>query len=154
MRPLAWSLAACAVSIALETVLAGSGIRQRLATVRMPRFSPPFWGWVAIGLCYYLILLVILFRLFFLPAAAPGRSLGLALAGGMMFVNALWNYFFFRSRNLLHAWLLGLPYGLIAIALLVVLHGLDRTAALALWPVRPLSLLCRLLWLPRMEAKS
>ena len=134
MRPLIYSLAACAVSIALESLFAGSGIKQRLAGLRMPRFAPPLWGWVLIGLCYYGICLVILFRLFSLPGSIPGRTLALALAGGMMFINALWNYFFFRSRNLFHAYLIGLPYGLVVIALLVALHGVDRLAAFALWP--------------------
>lgn len=46
----------------------------------------------------------------------------------------LWNYFFFRSRNLLHAYVIGLPYWLIAFALFVVLLQVERLAALCLLP--------------------
>ena len=38
------------------------------------------------------------------------------------------------APQLFHACLIGLPYDLVAIALLVALHGLDRLAAFALWP--------------------
>jgi tryptophan-rich sensory protein len=52
----------------------------------------------------------------------------------MMFINALWNYFFFRTRNLLHAYVIGLPYSFIAIALFLLLLRLDDVAAFVLLP--------------------
>ena len=52
-----------------------------------------------------------------------------------MFINALWNYFFFRTRNLFHAYLLGLLYSAIAVSLfLLLLLRLDRLAAWCLLP--------------------
>jgi benzodiazapine receptor len=118
----------------LESAFAGSGIQQRLAGLRLPRYAPPFWGWILIGALYYLICFLVLHRLFSQPTAVPGRKLALALTGGMMFINALWNYFFFRSRNLFHAWLIGLPYSLLAVILFTFLLGIDRLAAWYLSP--------------------
>jgi len=89
---------------------------------------------MVIGVLYYVICFSILYRLFLLPPS-PWRSAAFALVGAILFINALWNYFFFRTRNLRHAYLLGLPYGVIAISLfLLLLLRLDRTAAWFLLP--------------------
>jgi translocator protein len=133
-RAIIYSLAICALGAALEGLFAGSGIKQRLANLRVPSYAVPFWGWMVIGGLYYVICFSVLYRLFLLPSS-PGRSVAFALVGAIMFVNALWNYFFFRTRNLFHAYLLGLPYGVIAISLfLVLLLRLDRLAAWCLLP--------------------
>ena len=133
-RALIYSLGACAVSVALEGVFAGGGIKQRLAEIRVPRYAPPLWAWIVIGAFYYVICFVVLYRLFSITKPMPLRSWALVLLGGMMFINALWNYFFFRTRNLFHAYLIGLPYGLIALVLFAVLLRVERLAALCLLP--------------------
>ena len=131
---LIYSLVACAISIALEGVFAGGGIRQRLAQLRVPRFIPPLWGWVVIGACYYVICFVLLYRLFSISEVTALRRWTLALLFAMMSINAFWNYFFFRTRNLLHAYVIGLPYSFIAIALFLLLLQLDDVAAFVLLP--------------------
>ncbi|MEY2481558.1 MAG: translocator protein [Verrucomicrobiota bacterium] len=134
MHAIIYSLAICALGAALEGLFAGSGIKQRLATVRSPSYAVPFWGWMIIGALYYVICFAILYRLFLLPHA-PARSAAFTLLGAIMFINALWNYFFFRTGNLLHAYLLGFPYGAIAISLfLLLLLRVDRMAAWCLLP--------------------
>lgn len=132
--PLVLSLFACALSVALESVFAGSGIKKRLAEIAVPAFAPPLWGWVVIGLLYYVVCFVVLYRLFSMADAVPGRNGGLLLMGTVMFVNAMWNYFFFRSRNLFHAFVLSLAYAVLAVALYVVLLGIDQIAAWVLLP--------------------
>jgi benzodiazapine receptor len=133
-RPVIYSLAICALGVALEGLFAGPGIKQRLASLRLPSYAVPFWGWMVIGGLYYVICFCVLYRLFLLPSS-PGRAIALALVGAILFVNALWNYFFFRTRNLFHAYLLGLPYSAAAIALfLLLLLRLDRVAAWCLLP--------------------
>lgn len=126
---LIYSLVLCAIGAALEGLFAGSGIKQRLTELRLPRYAVPFWGWVIIGGLYYVICFAVLYRLFSLPPSFS-RNVALGLIGAIMFINALWNYFFFRTRNLFHAFLLGLPYSLIALALLVILQRIDAPAAL------------------------
>jgi hypothetical protein len=81
-RALIYALGLCIVSVALEGVFAGSGIKRRLAELRVPRFAPPLWGWIVIGLCYYVICFVVLFRLFSLhPASGLQQRAPLALLG-------------------------------------------------------------------------
>ena len=131
---LLYSLGACALSIALEVVFAGSGISKRLAELRVPRYAPPFWCWIVIGALYYLICFVVLYRLFRMRSTSDLRLWALSALGGIMFTNALWNYFFFRTRNLFHAFLIGIPYSVLAVALFVMLLDLDRLAAWFLLP--------------------
>ena len=133
-RAIIYSLVICALGAALEGLFAGRGIKQRLANLRLPSYAVPFWGWMVIGGIYYVICFAILYRLFLLPPI-PGRSVAFALLGAIMFINALWNYFFFRTGNLFHAYLLGLPYGAIALSLfLLLLLRVDRMAAWCLLP--------------------
>jgi translocator protein len=129
-----YSIAACAVSIALEALFAGSGIKARFAELRLPRYAPPLWLWVIIGVFYYAMCLAVIYRLLSLTDAGPLRLWALALLGTIMLINALWNYFFFRTRNLFHACMISLPYTLIALALFPLLLRLDRVAAFCLLP--------------------
>ena len=76
-RAILFSLAICALGAALEGLFAGSGIRQRLATVRSPSYAVPFWGWMVIGALYYVICFAVLYRLFLLPTT-PVRSVSSA----------------------------------------------------------------------------
>ncbi len=133
-RAIICSLAICLLGAVVEGLFAGSGIRQRLRDLRLPSSAVPFWGWMAIGVVYYLICFTILYRLFPLPPTAA-RNAAFTLLGAMMIINALWNYFFFRTRNLLHAYLLGLPYSAIAVSLFLML--LLRVDALAAWCLFP-----------------
>jgi len=131
---LIYSLSICLLSVALEGIFAGGGIKQRLAELRVPRYVPPLWGWIVIGAFYYVICFVVLYRLFSMPATVALRQWALALLGGIMFINALWNYFFFRTRNLFHAFVIGFPYSVLAVVLFVVLLNLDRSAASTFLP--------------------
>src|SRR5437588_2207417 len=133
-RAIIYSLAICALGLLLEGAFAGSGIRKHLASLRLPSYAVPFWGWIVIGALYYLICFSVLYRLFLLPSS-PARAAAFGLIGAFMLINALWNYYFFRTRNLFHAYLLGLPYGAVAISLfLLLLLRLDRVAAWYLFP--------------------
>jgi hypothetical protein len=41
--------------------------------------------------------------------------LQLVLLGGVILTNAFWNYLFFGARNLLHAFLIAIPYSALAV---------------------------------------
>ena len=129
-----YSVGLCLVSVALEGLFAGGGIRQRLAELRTPRFVPPLWGWIVIGVFYYLMCFAVLYRLFSLPPKSDLRNVALGLAIAMMLINALWNWFFFRTRNLFHAFLVGVPYNFVTLILFLSLLRADRVAAAWLAP--------------------
>jgi benzodiazapine receptor len=106
----------CLVAAALEGALAGSGVRQRLAALRMPRYSPPFGVWLVIGLAYYIICFVVLRRL--LP---KGFTLALALLLSILIANAFWSLLFFRWRDLRVSFLAFIPYAVLVFALVLTL---------------------------------
>lgn len=127
-RALILSLLICAIGAGLEGLFAGKGVKDRLASLRLPAYAPPFWVWVIIGGLYYAICFAIWTRLFLLPRS-PAQSMAFVLLATMMFINAFWNYLFFRGRHLHYAYLIGLPYGALALALFILLLNLDRPAA-------------------------
>lgn len=128
-RALLYSLGMCLVGAVLETLFAGRDVRRRIKELRLPRFAPPFRAWIVIGVVYYAICFAVAYRLFG-SAPTTSRNAALVLLALFMFVNALWNYFFFRSRNLEHAFRLGLLYSAIALVLFVLLFlRVDRVAA-------------------------
>ena len=132
-RPVVYAIAICAAAAALEGVLAGRGVRDRLAELRLPRYSPPIALWFVIGGLFYAVCFTVLYRLFLLPASGS-RTAALALILGVMLMNALWNLIFFRMRDPFLSFVGFLPYVLLVLALLAVLLGLDRTAAWVLLP--------------------
>jgi translocator protein len=132
-RALFLSLVICAIGAGLEGLFAGKGVRDRLASLRLPGYAPPFSVWVIIGGLYYVICFAIWTRLFLLSDSSA-RSIAFVLLAKMMFINAFWNYLFFRARHLQFAYLIGLPYGALAIVLFLLLLQLDRTAAWCLSP--------------------
>ncbi len=122
------SLLICALGAGLEGLCAGPGVRQRLASLRVPAYAPQFWVWIVIGSLYYVICFAVWTRLLLLSGSQE-RSAACALLGTFMLINAFWNYLFFRARNLKNAYLIGLPYAAVAVALFVLLLNLDRPAA-------------------------
>lgn len=62
-HPFLFALAVCVLAAASEGILAGKGAMNWLATLRQPRFAPPPWAWIIIGVLYYLICLLVLSRL-------------------------------------------------------------------------------------------
>jgi tryptophan-rich sensory protein len=119
-RAVAVSLAICAVAALLEGVLAGGGVKQRFAELRLPPFSPPLGLWVGIGCFYYLICFLVLHRLLTAEPSRPLTSAAFALLLAVMLFNAVWGYLFFRRKSVRASFLALIPYD----ALVLVLGGL------------------------------
>jgi tryptophan-rich sensory protein len=126
-RTFLFAASVCIVAALLEAICAGRSVRQRMTALRRPRYSVPFTGWIVIGGLYYAICFAVLVRL--LLASTALRVLAITLFGIVMATNALWNLFFFRTRNLWHAFLVGLAYSVVALVLLFVLSRVDVAAA-------------------------
>jgi tryptophan-rich sensory protein len=114
------ALLICIAAAALEGAFAGSGVRQRLAALRMPPYSPPFIVWLVIGLAYYVICFVVLRHLLAnRPGTFPGIALALLIV--VLLANALWNLLFFRRRDLRASFIAFIPYAGVVVALAVAL---------------------------------
>lgn len=108
--------------------MAGPGVRQRFAQLRMPRLSPSLVVWSAIGIAYYLIYGVVLYRLLCMQPTGR-RATALTLTLMVLLANAAWNYLFFRVQSLGKSLALSAAYSLGALVLLGLLTQLDRLAA-------------------------
>ena len=131
-RAVLTALTTCLFAAFFEAICAGKGVRQRMATVHAPSYSIPFGAWIAIGGIYYAICFMVLTRLLLSETSRP--VLALTLLACIMILNALWNVFFFRTRDLRQAFFLGIAYSAIALALLVVLFKRDLVAAICFGP--------------------
>jgi tryptophan-rich sensory protein len=120
--------AICAAAAALEGLGAGSGVRSRLEALRQPAHSPPFAGWVVIGIAYYAICFAVLFRVLRLPAS-QSRAAALAATVGLLLGNALWSYAFFRRGSLAAGVAVLTGYAALAVILEALLVRLDGVAA-------------------------
>jgi benzodiazapine receptor len=127
------ALAVCGVAAGLEGVAAGTGVRQRFAALRMPRWSPSLTLWIVIGAAYYLVCFMVLTRLLALPSSGQVTT-AIALLLTVMLVNAYWNFLFFRRRDLRLSFLAGVVYSVTAVGLFVFLCQLDTPAAWWLSP--------------------
>ncbi|HEV2805926.1 MAG TPA: tryptophan-rich sensory protein [Chthoniobacterales bacterium] len=118
------ALLICLAAAALEGALAGSGVRKRLASLRMPAYSPPFPVWLVIGVVYYAICFIVLRRLL-----TGGVTVSLVLLVLVLLANAFWSILFFRWRDLRASFIAFIPYAGLVAALVVSLAGWYRPGA-------------------------
>ncbi len=109
------------MAAALEGALAGSGVRQRLTALRMPRYSPPFTVWLLIGLVYYALCFIVLRQLLAAHSVTLASRVALALLLIVLLGNALWSVLFFRRRDLRASFIAFIPYSVVVAALVVSL---------------------------------
>jgi tryptophan-rich sensory protein len=123
----------CVIAAAAEGVLAGSGVRQRFQELRLPAAAPPIWLWVLIGAAYYVIVFTLLVRLQIVERTnAPRASFVILIV--ILSANAIWNYVFFRAKNLAGTLALSVGYSVCVLVLQVLLAVSDRVSAAVLLP--------------------
>jgi tryptophan-rich sensory protein len=84
---------------ALGTVLAGDSLKTWYPTIRHPRFEPPLWGFVLVGLVVYVIDAIVLYRLLVVVDDSGMRVAAIAALLVVMLGNELWNALLFRLRS-------------------------------------------------------
>ena len=128
------SLGICVVSAILEGLFAGKNIKTFFAKLQFPPYSAPLWVWSIIGVFYYFICFLILYRIFRYEGETIFKQIALTLILIMMLVNAFWNYLFFRLQSLSLSFIVGILYPFIDIALFICLLQFDKIAAWFLVP--------------------
>ncbi|MCA9750742.1 MAG: tryptophan-rich sensory protein [Gemmatimonadetes bacterium] len=133
-RAAVWATTICLLAAAFEATISGQNVASRFARLTTPSVSPPFWGWCVIGVAYYVVCFVVLYRL--IGHGKPGgwRRVTLGLAVALMLTNAVWNWAFFGAHGRLLALVLLVPYNEMALALLLAAARVDRVAQLAFLP--------------------
>jgi benzodiazapine receptor len=121
MNPVALSLLVCLGAAALEGALAGAGVRRRFAELQLPSYSPPFALWIVIGVLYYALCFLLLWRLLSSPQCTAPYIGAFVLLGLILLFNSGWSILFFRLRTLRGSFLAFLPYAVLVISLAAVL---------------------------------
>lgn len=128
-RPWVWALAACIVAAALEGALSGTKVKARFAELRQPQRSLPLWAWFIIGFVYYVLFFLTLNSLLGSLPTPGWTSAALALVAVLLGANAIWNWVFFRKKDLWLSVVLSALYILVAIALAIALFRLRNPLA-------------------------
>ena len=128
------SIGVCVLAAGLEGACAGSNVKAYFATLRSPCYAAPLWVWYIIGVGYYATFFLILYSILKLHTDSILKPVTLGLVLFMMMANALWNYVFFRARNLFLAFVTASTAPIFDAALLICLVRLDRVAAWSLVP--------------------
>ncbi len=133
-RALLLALAACSGFALLEGALAGADVAEQYASMRLPAYSPPLWGWFVIGGVYYAICFVVLYRVLRIREGSKLKQAAVTLALLMMGINAAWSVVFFGEHDFRLAFFACIPYDIVAVALFLTLLKLDRFAARSFTP--------------------
>ena len=121
LSPTVLGVIICTAAAVLEGVLAGEGIRQRLAQLRMPAYSPPFSLWLVIGVLFYAMCFVILRHVLSTGLVSPSEVFALVLTVVLLLANAFWSVLFFRWRDLRASFIAFVPYAVLVAALVILL---------------------------------
>lgn len=119
----------CFAGALLEALCAGAGVRKYLEALRWPSFSPPLWGWYTIGVVYYVVVFVCVYRVLQHQATEPFRNAALTLLPVIVVLNAFWNVLFFRAKNLRATFVFSICYSVIVIGCWYCLSQFDHLAA-------------------------
>src|SRR5918998_6385834 len=115
------------------TLVGGSGLGWYAGLVK-PWFLAPLWAFYVVGLLYYVLAAIVLYRVLVYIDDPRGKAVSFTLTVGLLLLNELWNYGFFGLRSTL-AGFVGIAVFLVALtALIVALHRYERFSARLLVP--------------------
>ena len=121
MKPIVIATTVCLVAAMSEALVTGTDPRSHFRKLRLPSYSPAFGIWILTGLLYYVMCFVILRHLLAVADLSGLYRLALVLVIAMLGGNAAWNALFFRLGALRLSFLTFLPYGIVVVALTVVM---------------------------------
>jgi tryptophan-rich sensory protein len=102
--------------------MSGTGVKSRLAQLRLPKGAPPLWAWAIIGGAYYVFFFFLLRSILARPSTPFWTSVTLILTAALLIANATWNWVFFRKKDLRLSFVCFVPYLLLALTLAGVLR--------------------------------
>ncbi|HKH12288.1 MAG TPA: TspO/MBR family protein [Rubrobacter sp.] len=139
MRRLRKGPLAAAVAIPVSfaifgAALVGGSSLDWFAGLVKPWFLVPLWAFYFVGLVYYVLGAVVIYRVLVHVEDPGGKAASFALTVGLLLLNELWNYGFFGLRSTL-AGFLGIAVFLVVLtALMAALRRYERFSAGLLVP--------------------
>lgn len=121
----------CAV---VGNTLTGNAATQWYPTLRKSRLILPLWMFLPIGIAYYGMCGVLLYRLLMRVTPSRQQTTAIALLLAMMSANEGWNYLFFGKKDLRLSFFGLLGFIVLTIALYRLVRQIDRRSAAILLP--------------------
>lgn len=127
------AVAICVAFAVIGGLLTGDAIETWFAQLRQPAFALPVWGWMIVGLCYYIISITVLSRVL-IYVSKPFSSWVFWLTLGMIAGNESWNYLLFGLQSPQLAFFGLFPYFVLVVCLFWQLRKSQPTTAWILFP--------------------
>src|SRR5438270_9793176 len=115
--PIAYAVGSCAMAALAEGLFMGRSGKQFLDSLKQPPFAPPLWAWSVIGVVYYFICGLVMYRL---AAQTQPNLWAISLLAAVLISNSFWNYIYFRRRDLRLAFWYSIAYAFLIVALCLV----------------------------------
>ena len=97
--------------------MSGTGVKNRFAELRLPKYAPGLLVWSFIGGAYYVLFFLLLKSILAHPPVRSWTWVALTLMAAMLIANASWNWVFFRRKNLWLSFAFFVPYSLLSLVL-------------------------------------
>lgn len=127
------SITTCLAFAIIGNLFTGDALESWFAQLRQPAFALPLWGWMIVGGLYYIMAIIIFYRVLQLPGSS-GRTSALWLTLAMIAGNEFWNYLFFGLQSTLAGFIGLLPFCLLAMVLYLKLRKVQASTAWILLP--------------------
>ncbi len=92
--PLVVAIAICVLFALFGGVLVGESLGNWYEALDKPWFLIPLWVFYIVGAVYYVLFVIVLYRILAHVDDRRGRATSLALTISVLFLNELWNYGF------------------------------------------------------------
>lgn len=122
------TIALCLVSIIIEASSATKKGRTWFQQLKTPKYSFSLQVWYFVGAIYYIIFGIIAYRQFSNNSTLFSTSVILLTL--VMILNGLGNFIIFKYRSLKWFYFVIYPFGLILLALILVLLPIDKISSL------------------------
>ncbi|QAS51235.1 hypothetical protein HLI_02925 [Halobacillus litoralis] len=109
----------------LGNAFVGDGLTVWYAELDKPWYLVPLWFFIIIGILYYMMVSVILYRQISNIAGSMLRKVALILTLSMLVGNELWNYLFFGLKSTLLGFISLIPFIMIVGLLAFTLKKID-----------------------------
>ena len=121
------TIALCLISIVIEAVSATKEGREWFESLKRPKYSFSLKVWYVVGAAYYLVFGIVAYRLF--TKNFSFLSTPILLLVLVMLVNGLSNFLVFQYKSVKWFYFIIYPFGVLLLALIVVVHPIDAFAA-------------------------
>lgn len=129
----AYSLAICLLFALSGALIVNKDISGMFNHIKNPAFMIPHGGWITIGVLFYIIHAIILYRAFYYTNR-HARGLVIILVVVILAYNEFWNYLLFGLHNPVASLTALIPYILLLVFLFITLLGIDKISPYVLLP--------------------